>query len=54
MLPAISRQLLVSLVEGDKPAAIEVGVGDDGEFTYNHRAAGWVQVGAIEVGAGVL
>jgi type VI secretion system protein VasG len=48
MLPAISKQLLVSLVEGDKPAAIEVGVGDDGDFTYEHHPAGKVKVGAIE------
>jgi type VI secretion system protein VasG len=51
MLPAISKQLLVSLVAGDKPAAIEVGIGDEGEFTYEHRPAGKVRVGAIEAGA---
>jgi len=39
MLPAISQQLLMSLVAGEKPAVIEVGVGPDGDFTYTHHAA---------------
>jgi type VI secretion system protein VasG len=39
MLPAISRQLLVSLVAGEKPSVIEVSVGADGEFEYTHVGA---------------
>jgi type VI secretion system protein VasG len=39
MLPAISRQLLVSLVAGDKPEVIRVSVGADGEFEYSHEDA---------------
>jgi len=39
MLPAISRQLLVSLVAGEKPEVIRVSVGADGEFEYSHEDA---------------
>jgi type VI secretion system protein VasG len=34
LLPAVSQRLLTALVEGEKPAAIQVSVGDRGEFTY--------------------
>jgi len=34
LLPAVSRLLLESLVAGEKPARIRVGVGEGGEFTY--------------------
>jgi type VI secretion system protein VasG len=33
-LPAISRMLLESLVAGERPAAVVLDVGADGEFTY--------------------
>ncbi len=38
LLPAVSRLLLESLVGEGKPSAIEVTIGEDGEFVY--RAAG--------------
>ncbi|MGH7469928.1 MAG: type VI secretion system ATPase TssH [Longimicrobiales bacterium] len=34
LLPALSRLMLHSLVEGNRPAVIRVGIGTDGEFTY--------------------
>src|SRR5690606_6340744 len=34
VLPAVSRVLLTSLVAGEKPRAIRVTVGEDGEFGY--------------------
>ncbi len=34
LLPAISRLLLESLVAGEKPTQIRVGVGESGDFTY--------------------
>jgi type VI secretion system protein VasG len=39
LLPALSRLMLHSLVEGNRPAAIRVGIGEDGEFTYNAEQA---------------
>ncbi len=42
MLPAISRRLLSALVDGEKPAAIQVTVDADGEFTYTQRMGGWM------------
>jgi type VI secretion system protein VasG len=38
MLPAIGRRLLQSLVDGDKPRAIRVDLGQNGEFEYQHEA----------------
>jgi len=35
LLPAISRLLLRSLVDGEKPGEIRVSVGEDGDFTYS-------------------
>jgi type VI secretion system protein VasG len=49
VLPAVSRLLLEALVAGARPAVIEVGVGDDGEFTYLS-----VTAGSPEVEAGVV
>jgi type VI secretion system protein VasG len=49
VLPAVSRLLLEALVAGARPAAVEVGVGDDGEFTYLS-----VTAGSLEVEAGVV
>ena len=37
-LPAISRLLLESLVAGDRPASITIGVGDTGDFVYSVEA----------------
>jgi type VI secretion system protein VasG len=37
-LPAISRLLLESLVAGDRPASITIGVGDTGDFVYRVEA----------------
>jgi type VI secretion system protein VasG len=34
VLPAVSRVLLRSLVDGERPTALTVGVGEDGDFTY--------------------
>jgi type VI secretion system protein VasG len=52
LLPAVSRLLLQSLVDGDKPALLRVGVGDDGDFTYTIPTADQVLVGGIaDVGA---
>jgi type VI secretion system protein VasG len=39
MLPAISRLLLESLVGNEKPARIEVGIGETGDFSYSTGAA---------------
>ncbi|MEW5925888.1 MAG: type VI secretion system ATPase TssH [Gemmatimonadota bacterium] len=39
LLPAISRLLLQALVDGSRPVAIQVGVGEDGRFTYAARPA---------------
>jgi type VI secretion system protein VasG len=54
MLPAIGRQLLQSLVEGAKPAVIQVRIGEGGDFEYEHRMAATIPVGSIETGAGVV
>ncbi|CAN5817228.1 type VI secretion system ATPase TssH [soil metagenome] len=37
-LPAISRLLLESLVAGDRPASITIGVGESGDFVYHVEA----------------
>ncbi len=34
LLPEISRLLLVAMAEGQRPSALHVAVGDDGDFTY--------------------
>ena len=34
LLPEISMMLLATMAEGSKPTALRVGVGDDGNFTY--------------------
>ncbi|HEY0928788.1 MAG TPA: type VI secretion system ATPase TssH [Gemmatimonas sp.] len=34
LLPEISRMLLASMAEGQRPSALKVGVGEDGDFTY--------------------
>jgi type VI secretion system protein VasG len=34
LLPDVSRMLLEGLVAGQKPSAIRVGIGDDGNFSY--------------------
>ena len=38
LLPDISRQLLTAFAEGSRPAAIHVGIGEDGSFVYNQPA----------------
>jgi type VI secretion system protein VasG len=38
LLPAVSRVLLTALVAGEKPRAINVTVGEDGEFGYDVEA----------------
>jgi type VI secretion system protein VasG len=38
LLPEVSRLLLERIVEGDKPAAIRVGIGEDGSFVYTTSA----------------
>jgi type VI secretion system protein VasG len=38
VLPAVSRVLLRSLVDGDRPGAIRVAIGEGGEFTYETEA----------------
>ena len=35
LLPDISRQILGSMAEGEKMAAIQVGIGEDGQFSYS-------------------
>jgi type VI secretion system protein VasG len=35
LLPEISRMLLASMAEGQRPAALRVGVSDTGDFTYD-------------------
>jgi type VI secretion system protein VasG len=35
LLPEVSRLLLERIVEGDKPAGIRVGIGEDGSFVYS-------------------
>jgi type VI secretion system protein VasG len=35
LLPEVSRLLLERIVEGEKPAAIRVGIGEDGSFQYS-------------------
>jgi type VI secretion system protein VasG len=35
LLPEVSRLLLERIVEGDKPAWVRVGIGDDGGFRYS-------------------
>ena len=39
MLPALSRLMLASMVDDSRPSAIQVGIGDDGEFTYTAASA---------------
>jgi type VI secretion system protein VasG len=34
MLPALSRLMLHSLVDGDRPSVIRVGISETGDFTY--------------------
>jgi type VI secretion system protein VasG len=38
LLPDVSRQLLTSLAEGNKPGAIRVGIGENGSFVYSEPA----------------
>lgn len=38
LLPDVSRQLLTSLAEGNKPSAIHVGIGENGSFVYSEPA----------------
>jgi type VI secretion system protein VasG len=35
LLPEVSRLLLERIVEGDKPAWVRVGIGEDGGFSYS-------------------
>ncbi len=44
MLPAISRQLLRSIVDGVRPGEIRVGVGGAGEFVYSSGDGGGADV----------
>jgi type VI secretion system protein VasG len=39
MLPSLSRMMLHALVEGNRPAVIRVGIGTDGDFTYQTESA---------------
>jgi type VI secretion system protein VasG len=39
LLPEISRLLLSSMAEGKRPTALAVGVGENGDFTYDVVAA---------------
>jgi type VI secretion system protein VasG len=39
LLPEVSRLLLERIVQGDKPAAIRVGIGQDGSFQYSASTA---------------
>ena len=48
MLPTIAQMLLLSLVEGQRPAEIRVDVGADGEFGYTTLAAGAAETPAAE------
>jgi type VI secretion system protein VasG len=34
MLPDLSRKLLSGMAEGNKPAAIHIGIGEGGKFEY--------------------
>jgi type VI secretion system protein VasG len=36
LLPEISRTLLEQIAQGNKPQAIQVGIGEDGSFTYTY------------------
>jgi len=40
VLPTVSRLLLTALIEGTRPAAIRVGVGSSGDFSYTVEASG--------------
>jgi type VI secretion system protein VasG len=51
LLPGISRLLLQSMVEGSRPVAIQVGVGEDGTFTYAAKSAAIPLQGVIETAA---
>jgi type VI secretion system protein VasG len=46
LLPTLSRLMLHALVDGTRPAAIRVGIGADGEFTYGTEQAPLVMVPA--------
>jgi len=39
LLPALGRLMLNAMVDGVRPAAIRVGIGDDGDFTYTAVSA---------------
>jgi type VI secretion system protein VasG len=39
LMPEISRMILESVVEGQKPAAVRVSIGDDGNFAYQMEHA---------------
>jgi len=39
LLPSLSRLMLNSLVDGSRPSAIKVGIGDGGDFTYASETA---------------
>jgi type VI secretion system protein VasG len=49
MLPAISRQLLQSLVAGEKPGVIEVSLGSDGDFEYRAGPVDGVVTGIARI-----
>jgi type VI secretion system protein VasG len=38
VLPELSQLLLTSMAQGQKPSAINIGVGDGGQFSYSARA----------------
>jgi type VI secretion system protein VasG len=49
MLPEVSRRLLESLAVGERPGSVRVGVGEDGEITYDVASA--VKAGGFTLGA---
>jgi type VI secretion system protein VasG len=48
LLPALSRLMLHSLVDGSRPPIIRVGIGDDGEFTYTPEGVPQEAAAAVE------
>ena len=48
LLPALSRLMLHSLVDGSRPPIIRVGIGDDGEFTYTPEGVVQPAAAAVE------
>ncbi len=49
LLPAVSRLLLHSLVGGEKPVAIQVRIGEDGDFAYSIPEPEAVRVAPVEM-----